>query len=367
MKKNLIFIFNSIKQSIRTKPVAFILLLLIFFSTTICCCIPSRTITQSIVQDCFESCSFRFKTPANNLLETRITLGDYIRSVREQIQFEGEKVGSSLSVAHFDCNLEINNTPIKFDSISVIFQITGNKNITEENIENKQNVVAIPEPLAYENGIVVGDTIKLYGNDLKVRNIYSGYGDTFIIPYNLPINEWYSSIRPAEHMFDKPTEVMANGSITKINYKDVNHLKNKVKKLGYKIEFYMSTTPIAMIMLFSMLAVGILSTLSIINYWVKCNSKKYATYKTLGCSPKLLATAMIVETILIAIIAIGFGLIFDLILDVTMQSTYDVVITGYEWLHYLILIGGPMLSMISVSLIYVIKRAKAMPANTKYN
>ncbi len=76
---------------------------------------------------------------------------------------------------------------------------------------------------------------------------------------------------------------------------------------------------------------------------------------------------MIVETILIAIIAIGFGLIFDLILDVTMQSTYDVVITGYEWLHYLILIGGPMLSMISVSLIYVIKRAKAMPANTKYN
>ena len=79
----------------------------------------------------------------------------------------------------------------------------------------------------------------------------------------------------------------------------------------------------------------------------------------------MLAIAMILETIVIALIAIGFGLIVDFIMDITMISSID--ITGYKWLYYLILICGQLIGTILMTIVFVIRRAIAMPVNAKYN
>ncbi len=159
---------------------------------------------------------------------------------------------------------------------------------------------------------------------------------------------------------------MTEQYIKRLKYTGLDKLEKGLQKLGCEINHRFDFgILVGLLIVLGMLSICILSSISIIGYWLKCNNKKYSTYKTLGCSPTMLAFAMIIETLIVAVFSIGLGLIADYLIGVSLQFKLSIV--GYEWMHYLIMIGGPLLTVLTIAIIAVIKRAVAMPANTKYN
>lgn len=366
MKNKILFILNSIKQSVVNKPIAFVFLFLVFFAMTICCSIPSRWFAGALNEEYYLSPNtLVFYCSPQDFKQNSVAIGDYIINSNSSIAFDEKNINSYLTVYHYNTGINLNNNPIDFENLSVNFVVTQNFGITESNILNKEKVVSVRDRTAIEYGIKEGDKINLYGNELTVQSLYDGWND-FSIPYNLSINEWYSCTPPKENADIKIKEKDVTGRVYNIKHSGINHFKNGLKKLNCNIDSSFDWGIFSVVMLVvSMLAICVLSSISIMGYWLKCNNKKYATYKTLGCSPTMLSFAIIVETLFIALFAIGLGLIVDYLIAISMQ--FSLPLGSFVWLHYLILIGGPLISIIIMTIIAVVRRAIAMPANTKYN
>ena len=86
MKNKLTFLFNSLKQSIVNKPIAFILLILIFLATTVCCCLPSRYATNEILVKYSNDASSLFEMKASKFKENRMAIIDYIKQQEQEYQ-----------------------------------------------------------------------------------------------------------------------------------------------------------------------------------------------------------------------------------------------------------------------------------------
>lgn len=362
MKNKLLFCFNSIKQSIVNKPFVFILMFLVIITTTICTSIPIRLEVRGIRDDYESGYSISGKIVPNDFLDNRMLIGDYVFNNRSKLKHKNFDVQGDFTVHNYDCDIKINGKENVLDTISVDFFFTANYVITEENILNKQAVVVVGDNLAKEYNIKVGDIVNLYGNDLKVQRIVSS--TIFIVPYNLPINKWYKTSYTPDYD-TKPVERECGLYIRGLKHFNLGKLKSVIRQSKVKIAPKFTAVNSASLLLIGLLFMCAISTMSIMNYWLKCNSQKYSTFKTLGCSPLLLAGAMIIETFIIAIISIGIGVLIDYIISLIMQT--KIVFPGYEWLYYLILIGGQIVSVAIVSLIAIIKRAKALPADSKFN
>ncbi len=366
MKNKLHFLINSIKQSITSKPFAFALLFLIFFATTICCSIPSRWLAGGINEEYSTAMSMSFKVAPQDFAQNNIAIGDYVKGNSSNIAYDEKGFSGDLIAYHYNVKISANDNPIKFESVKVVFALTQKYGIAENDILNKKNVVAVRDIIALQYGIQVGDKINLYGNELLVQNLFDDYYD-FAIPYNLQIKDWYSCTPSSgEIEGDLTTDRYVYGEIHNITYEGKKRLENGLEKLNCIFTSYFDASLfVGVILVLGMLAICVLSSISIMLYWLKCNSKKYATYKTLGCSPAMLSFAIIIETVLIAMVAIGGGLIVDFIIGLVMQI--EVPLGAFAWLHYLILTVAPLVSATIMTIIAVTKRAIAMPANTKYN
>ncbi len=322
---------EQLRQSVVNKPFAFILLVFMFFATTICCSIPSRIFTGGIREDRSSPNYISFKIAPNVFEQSSVEIGDYIKANSGSVKFDGYEVNSHLIAYHYNAEIKFNDSPIKLERMR----------------------------------IQTGNIVNLYGNDLVVKEIMSDSGCEFALPYNLPISKWYSCTPPS----DDGTvykEAKISGYIRNVKYTGLDKLEKGLQKLGCEINHRFDFgILVGLIIVLGMLSICILSSISIIGYWLKCNNKKYSTYKTLGCSPTMLAFAMIIETLIVAVFSIGLGLIADYLIGVSLQFKLSIV--GYEWMHYLIMIGGPLLTVLTIAIIAVIKRAVAMPANTKYN
>ena len=235
--------------------------------------------------------------------------------------------------------------------------------ITKENIDKGQAVISINENLARGYGIKINDTIEMYGNSLLVQSINFDTGNFVYLPYNIKIDKWYDF---AEYTQDsKNIDTSVSGSIYGLDNKALGEFKREMGKLGCRIGFHIDDISMGFVVILIMLIISMVATISIMNYWLKCNGRKYSTYKTLGCSPQMLSATIIVETLLIAIFSIGLGLIVDLIIGLFIETS--MVIVGLEWLHYLILLTAPLLCITIMTIIAVIKMAIVMPANAKCN
>lgn len=362
MKNKLNFLFYSIQQSVVGKPMGFVLLFLVFFATTICCSIPSRWLSAGLNAEYSQSQRISFSISAQDFMQNNVAIGNFIRDNANAIAFDEEGVTSYTYAAQFNVTILANNTKIIFEKLRIYFAITQNYGIAENNIQNKENVVSVRESIALENGIKIGDTINLFGNDLTVINLFDDRGDDFAVPYNIQINEWYSWSHSTDEFAHEPTQY---GSVINAKYSAIKLIKNGLKQFNctFSTSFDYGTM-VCVILVISMIAAGMLSSISIMGYWLKCNKQKYAIYKTLGCGPTLLAVAMIIETLLIAILAIGCGLIVDYFIGISM--VFEMPLASFTWLHYLLLIGGTLVSATVMVAIAVLRCAIVMPADSKY-
>ena len=302
-----------------------------FFATTICCSIPSRIFTGGIREDRSSPNYISFKIAPNVFEQSSVEIGDYIKANSGSVKFDGYEVNSHLIAYHYNAEIMFNDSPIKLERMSVYFAIDESYGISENDIVNKQKVVLVGESTAKEYGIQTGDIVNLYGNDLVVKEIMSDSGCEFALTYNLPISKWYSCTPPPSDDGTLYKEAKISGYIRNVKYTGLDKLEKGLQKLGCEINHRFDF--------------GILVGLIIV----------------LG----MLSFAMIIETLIVAVFSIGLGLIADYLIGVSLQFKLSIV--GYEWMHYLIMIGGPLLTVLTIAIIAVIKRAVAMPANTKYN
>ena len=312
MKNKLTFLFYSIKQSVVNKPIAFLLLLITFFAMTCCCSIPSRFAVSDFCDMYAKEASLNFDMKLNNFIKYR----DEIFACCEKKEKELKAYNImdwSISITQYNCDIRINGIDTKIDNMDVIFS-----KFKQLEIVDKVKICFIGEYDAKEYGIAEGDTLEIYGINFIVSKIDVGTSG-FWLPYDIEIQNWYSFVSPPDPYTGKT-------------------MKSKV-------------------------SIGIVASTSILLYWLKCNNKKYVTYKTLGCSPIMLACTMIIETVIIALFAIGLGVLFDLILSAVMIEKISIL--GFEWLHYLMIICGPFMGILLLSIIAVIKHAIALPADSK--
>ncbi len=359
MKNKLTFLFNSLKQSIVNKPIAFILLILIFLATTVCCCLPSRYATNEILVKYSNDASSLFEMKASKFKENRMAIIDYIKQQEQEIDHNGN-MWCSMTIMQYDCNLKINGSPTKFDYLSVKFRVVAQPN----DLENKGNVCNIGDSIARKYGIAEGSTINIYNTDFVVQKIYVDENGIYL-PHDAKIDNWYSFSPPPDPFSGKTYETRPSIYVNGISHEEMSVVHSQMRKFGCKRDNTdMAGLTQSFIMVLAMLLIGMVASTTVMWYWLKCNSKKYSTYKTLGCSPAMLAFTMIIETLLIALFAISIGLFVDFILSIAMQET--IVIAGFEWLHYLLLIGGSLSGILIITIVAVTKRALAMPANSKY-
>lgn len=370
MKNKFLFIFNSLKQAIVGKPMAFILLFFVFFATTVFFSVPSRMFVGAINDELSSPNYLRFWVSQEDFAKNNVKIGDYIRENGDKIKFEDESISSTFIGRYYNSNVKVNDTTIFFEKLNINFVVTEGYGITETQIQNKEKVITINDKIAKKYNIVIGDTISVLGNDFVVSDLlydyYVGFDD-FAVPYSFTINEWETNLPAMEGEDDPPANINIMLDIKNATHFGLGQFEKGLKQFGCtlpKRSFDFGTFSVVM-MLVGMLVICVLATITIMGYWLKCNSKKYSTFKTLGCSPILLAFTMIFETLVIAILAIGLGLIADYIIG--MFLTLQGYMVGLEWLHYLILIGSTLISAGIMSIVAVVKRAIAMPANTKYS
>lgn len=359
MKNKILFIFNSIKQSIVNKPIAFSLLILIFFAMTCCCSLPSRFAASDIRDAYSREARLSFSMKADKFKQNKTAFFESLERIENELNAT-DSMRWTVTISQFNCDIKVNGTSAKLDSIGVSFT-----KFKPEEIEGKGNVCEIGDSYAKELGIEKGDIFNIFGIDFEVINISMvGYG--FWIPYNTNVENWYSSSYVYDMFTGKTKESKVTGGVGGLSRADTDKVYWKLIKFGCKRD-NTATIPLAgsFIVVLAMLIIGMVASTTILIYWLKCNNKKYATYKTLGCSPTMLAVTMTIETMLMAVLAIGLGVLFDFVLSIVM--TEKIIITGFEWLHYLMLIGTPLVSILIVTIIAVVKRAFAMPAVTKYN
>ncbi len=357
MKNKLTFLFYSIKQSVVNKPIAFLLLLITFFAMTCCCSIPSRFAVSDFCDMYAKEASLNFDMKLNNFIKYR----DEIFACCEKKEKELKAYNImdwSISITQYNCDIRINGIDTKIDNMDVIFS-----KFKQLEIVDKVKICFIGEYDAKEYGIAEGDTLEIYGINFIVSKIDVGTSG-FWLPYDIEIQNWYSFVSPPDPYTGKTMKSKVSGGVSGLSREDLNNLNWQLKKFGCRRHnTEIGSLASSFVVVLVMLAIGIVASTSILLYWLKCNNKKYVTYKTLGCSPIMLACTMIIETVIIALFAIGLGVLFDLILSAVMIEKISIL--GFEWLHYLMIICGPFMGILLLSIIAVIKHAIALPADSK--
>ena len=164
MKNKMLFILNSIKQSVINKPFAFVLLIFIFFAMTASCCIPSLTAVEKAKKNYQTPMNLNFNMSVENFKQNHTEIGDYIQQNKDILTAQNSNLYCNMNIRHFDCEIKINNNSQKIKEIHVAFILTGNKYMSNQSIVDKEKIAVVNLRFAQKFGIVEGDTINIYGN-----------------------------------------------------------------------------------------------------------------------------------------------------------------------------------------------------------
>ena len=355
MKKYFEFYLNSFKQSAIHKPSALILLIIVFCTITVVSSVFSRLTVSEFKREHDTPNYYNFSLSSDTFIDNYLEIGSYISENKEKYSFNGDtKLDSFFRFNINDTTIKINDNEKLVDIGSIKMSITSNEYIREENIAKSENIMYVSDNIRKKLSIQENDRVTIYGSEFIVKGICSE-DNIFLLPYSITFK-------------NTPKINTVYGYVNNVTHYGVNKFVKNLENFGCEIEKH--TINIALlqgfIFLIAILSICTLSSVTVLNYCQKVNNKKYATYKILGAKPKTLAIAMIVETMLIAVLSIGLGLVFDAILGLNLVNSMSMSIAGYEWLHYLILCSGSFFSILILTIVKVVKRAKAVPIDGRY-
>lgn len=360
-RKKLYVFFNSYKSSAMFKPMALVMLFLSIAVAVITCGWGTRLITDSV-----ETCLYRD-------LNVQITkefkydeAGEIIIKLRDDGLF-GVDSDIDIRFKLIDLIIESNQKVISSDveHISTYIVYYGNQSITEQQIINHENVLAISESLATVLKVGEGDKILFDGKEFTVSKVILNQGDNFnvFLPYTADFD--YSKIDLTEEILNSGiyTPTWANfGGLERLMTKSEQTALAQVgiiAKHNPPINF--AYLPYLLILIL-LVAINVINIVVVVSYWLKVNDRKYAVMKITGATPATIASAMSIEAMGTVLLGAGFGILIDYLLTFYVLKT---IISKLLWLNYAMLLPIVLLSAIIPLIIKVVKRAKSTALDRK--
>lgn len=360
-RKKLYIFFNSYKSSAMFKPMALVMLFLSIAVAVITCGWGTRLITGGV-----ETCLYRD-------LNVQITkdfkydeAGELIIKLRDDGLFgvdSNVEIDFILKDLSIMSNQEIISSDIEHISSNIAYY--GNQYITEQQIVNHENVLAISESLATVLKVGEGDMVLFDGKEFTVNKVMLNQGDNFnvFLPYTADFD--YNKI-------DLTEEILSSGTYTPTwaYFKGLERLMTKseqtalaqvgiIAKHNPPINF--AYLPYLLILIL-LVAINVINIVVVVSYWLKVNDRKYAVMKITGASPATIASAMSIEAMVAVLLGTGFGILIDYLLTFYVLKT---IISKLLWLNYAMLLPIVLLSAIIPLIIKVVKRAKSTALDRK--
>lgn len=360
-RKKLYIFFNSYKSSAMHKPMAFVMLFLSIVVAVITCGWGTRIVTSGVENNLYYDLSIKI-TKDFKFDET----GELILKLRDDGLFG---VDSEVNI-HFQFkDLVVESSDKIILSDNAIIDITvcyyGNQNITEQQIINHENVLAISEYLATELNVGEGDMVLFDGKEFTVSKVMSNQGDSLNIylPYTADFN--YNKIDLTEEILNSgtytPTYAYFNGLERLMTKSEQTAFAQVGIIAAHRSPIDLSYLPF-LIMLILLIAINVINIVVVVNYWLKVNDRKYAVMKITGASPATIASAMTIEAMVAVLIGVGFGILIEYLLTFYVLKT---ILSKLLWLNYAMLLPIVLLSAIIPLIIKVVKRAKSTALDRK--
>lgn len=360
-RKKLYIFFNSYKSSAMFKPMALVMLFLSIAVAVITCGWGTRLVTGGVEMSLYDD------------LNVQITkdfkydeAGELIIKLRDDGLF-GVDSDVDIRFKLIDLIIESNQKVISSDieHISTYIVYYGDQIITEQQIVNHENVLAISEYLALELNVGEGDKILFDGKEFTVSKVILNQVE--FINIFLPYTADFDYIK-----IDLTEEILSSGTYTPTwaNFSGLERLMTKSEQTSLAqvgiIAAHRSPIDLAyipfFIMLILLIAINVINIVVVMNYWLKVNDRKYAVMKITGASPATIASAMSIEAMLAVLLGTGFGVLIDYLLTFYVLKT---IISKLLWLNYAMLLPIALLSAIIPLIIKVVKRAKSTVLDRK--
>lgn len=362
LRKKLYLFFNSYKSSAMFKPMALVMIFLSIAVAVITCGWGTRVVAGGVEMSLYDNINveitkdFKYDEAGELIIKLR---DDGLFGVDSNVTIDFELIGF---------NIESNDKAILIETERVSTNIVyyGNQFITEQQIINHENVLAISEYLATELNVGEGDTVLFDGKEFTVSKVILNQGDfiNIYLPYTADFD--YNKIDLREETYrdgTKHTRVRANFSgLERLMTKSEQTALDQVGILAkHKPVIELGLLPYIFILIL-LIAINVINIVVVVNYWLKVNDRKYAVMKITGASPATIASAMSIEAMLAVLLGAGFGILIDYLL---MYYLLKINLSKLLWLNYAMLLPIVLLSATIPLIIKVVKRAKSTALDRK--
>lgn len=362
MRKKLYIFFNSYKSSAMFKPMALVMLFLSIAVAVITCGWGTRLITDNIEKNLYYSLKViitkDFKYDEAGAIITKLR-DDGLFGVNSEasihLEFKDLVIKSSDKIIANE-NGKINTTVCYY----------GNQSITEQQIINHENVLAISEYLATELNVSEGDTVLFDGKEFIVSKVMLNHSNDFMIdlPYTADFDQ--NKIDLTEETYgDGKKRTRAWAYFSALERLMTKSEKASLAQVGIIAKHYpavdSSHIPV-LLMLILLVAINVINIVVVVNYWLKVNDRKYAVMKITGATPATIASVMTLEAMGAVLLGMGFGILIDYLLTFFVLKTN---LSKLLWLNYTLLLPIVLLSAIIPLIIKVVKRTKSIALDRK--
>lgn len=361
-RKKLYVFFNSYKSSAMHKPMALVMLFLSIAVAVITCGWGTRVITDGIENSLYYDLSVKITKDFKYE-----DAGELIIKLRDDGLF-GVNSEALIHLEFKDLVIESSDKIIVSDNaiINTAVCYYGNQTITEQQIINHENVLAISKYLATELNVGEGDSILFDGNEFIISKVMLNQVNDFIIhlPYTADFD--HNKIDLTEETYgDGIKRTRAWAYFNALERLMTKSEQTSLAQVGI-IAAHRSPIDLAyipfFIMLILLIAINVINIVVVMNYWLKVNDRKYAVMKITGASPATIASAMSIEAMLAVLLGTGFGVLIDYLLTFYVLKTN---LSKLLWLNYAMLLPIALLSAIIPLIIKVVKRAKSTVLDRK--
>lgn len=362
-RKKLYIFFNSYKSSAMFKPMALVMLFFSIAVAVITCGWGTRVVASGVEMSLYDDLNVEitkdFKYNEAGVLITKLR-NDGLFGVDSNVTIDFELI---------DFIIESNDKTIfltETERVSTNIVYYGNQYITEQQIVNNENVLAISEYLATELNVDEDDTVLFDGKEFTVSKVILNQGEfiNIYLPYTAAFDH---------NMIDLTEETYRDGTKhtrTRANFSSLDRLMTKSEQAALaQVGIIAKHRPAVelfnlpyLLMLILLVAINVINIVVVVNYWLKVNDRKYAVMKITGASPATIASAMSIEAMLAVLLGAGFGILIDYLL---MYYLLKINLSKLLWLNYAMLLPIVLLSATIPLIIKVVKRAKSTALDRK--
>ncbi len=374
MRKKILLLASSFKASVCAKPTAMLMFIAIVMVVTIALGVPSRIIANAKEEQLYVS-SLSVGEIDNS---KRYDYTNYAEFCLVLDKFYDDGVFSE--DADLAIDLSAVNVPISgsgkpdavIDYCNVEFVIQGH-GLDDDEIDNASQIMLASHQFMDENNIKAGDSIVFCGSEFTVSpTADSNNSSTVYIPFTAELADFVFSFNPVYEDNGYEYKGMQFLSSNRCYFNGMQRLLSKsehdmLQSLGLEQEFQNIGGYLIMpiVILITMLLAGVINVLVVVNYIQKNSSRRFAIYKIIGMTRPMISGLISFESISLAVVGVGLGLLADILINI-FNPVSATVVNHFMWLHCLVLLSVTLVTTTVTVVVKSIVHAKAVPVDVKY-